>query len=66
MSLLSANDSEKPSKPCQVIRLSNGLVIEELALGNQDGKIAALGRKVRFLLTTVLFWHELLILFNDL
>ncbi|KAL3536948.1 hypothetical protein ACH5RR_000314 [Cinchona calisaya] len=46
-SLLSANVTRNPSISCQVGTLSNGLVVEELALCDQDGKIAALGKKVK-------------------
>lgn len=45
---LSENESRGPSMSSQVRTLSNGLVIEELALGEQVGKIAAVGKKVSF------------------
>ncbi|XP_027159279.1 peptidyl-prolyl cis-trans isomerase FKBP43-like [Coffea eugenioides] len=53
-SLLSENESREPSKSCQVRTLSNGLVIEELALGEQEGKIAAIGKKVKVYYTGML------------
>nr|XP_027107834.1 peptidyl-prolyl cis-trans isomerase FKBP43-like isoform X2 [Coffea arabica] len=53
-SLLSENESREPSKSCQVRTLSNGLVIEQLALGKQEGKIAAIGKKVKVYYTGML------------
>lgn len=53
-SLLSENESREPSKSCQVRTLSNGLVIEQLALGEQEGKIAAIGKKVKVYYTGML------------
>ncbi|CAI9104640.1 OLC1v1003352C1 [Oldenlandia corymbosa var. corymbosa] len=47
VSLSSGNESGKPSESCQMRSLTNGLVIEELTSGNQDGKAATLGRKVK-------------------
>ncbi|KAJ1392789.1 FKBP-type peptidyl-prolyl cis-trans isomerase domain [Sesbania bispinosa] len=34
------------AEPSQVIKLSNGLIIEQLESGTKDGKIAALGKKI--------------------
>lgn len=34
------------AKPSQVRTLSNGLVVQELEMGTEGGKIAALGKKV--------------------
>lgn len=53
-SLLSENESREPSESCQVRTLSNGLVIEQLALGEQVGKVAAIGKKVKVYYTGML------------
>jgi len=39
-------NKREDAKPSQVRTLANGLVIQELEKGRQDGKIAALGKKV--------------------
>ncbi|THF99755.1 hypothetical protein TEA_005392 [Camellia sinensis var. sinensis] len=44
-SIMGFEDKNVEAKSSQVRTLSNGLVIEELEMGNPDGKIAALGKK---------------------
>ncbi|XP_039062803.1 peptidyl-prolyl cis-trans isomerase FKBP53-like [Hibiscus syriacus] len=41
-------DSKDKNTNDQEIQLSNGIIIEELEMGKPDGKIASLGKKVRF------------------
>ncbi|KAF5946395.1 hypothetical protein HYC85_016623 [Camellia sinensis] len=44
-SIMGFEDKNVEAKSSQARTLSNGLVIEELEMGNPDGKIAALGKK---------------------
>ncbi|GMP61803.1 hypothetical protein CsSME_00024125 [Camellia sinensis var. sinensis] len=46
-SIMGFEDKNVEAKSSQARTLSNGLVIEELEMGNPDGKIAALGKKVK-------------------
>lgn len=46
-SIMGFEDKNMEAKSSQARTLSNGLVIEELEMGKRDGKIAALGKKVK-------------------
>lgn len=44
--MMEDKNKREDAKPSQVKTLPNGLVIRELGKGKEDGKIAAMGKKV--------------------